>query len=247
MKRGAMQCLARSRAMRFEWQKLVTPLTNKSVVSEWQRREGEVNALLKDAREAPASVEPVDWAYWESKIQSKEVLAEMKAEYEALVFPTVQPFSEEANLKIAEIEKEVADAKKLAVHGTKEVMEVGKVIGTINKVKSEGLNWTMEQWYAFNPGLKEQHMAEYEDEDYLVSDETQKLESVDWKAAAKDFAAGVDTEMGPPDEKIGDFVTAEEIEIAKAGTWSISRIFASKAERDQIQAKVEKYQADALA
>ena len=108
------------------------------------------------------------------------------------------------------------------------------------QMKAEGMNWTLEEWQAFIPGLEEQHKAEYENEEYLVSDDLLKLETTDWKAAAKEFAATGNVELGAADEQVGDMNLTEEKEIIAKGSWSISRIFASKEERAKIQEKVEK-------
>lgn len=238
--------MARARSMRFEWQKLVTPLTNKSVVAEWQRRESEINSRNKEATGVARNVEAVDWAYWETQITAPGVVEEMKKEYEALKFATVEPFTEAAHASIAAIEEEVVMAKKAAVHGVNEVKEVEKVIGTVNKMRKDGLEWDFQQWQAFMPGLEEQHKAEYEDEDYLVSDSHEKLYNTDWKAATKEFVATGNTDLGEADEKIGDAVLSEEVELVKKGTWSIARLFASEAERAKIQERVEKAQAAAV-
>jgi len=241
-----MNSLARARPMRFEWQKLVTPLTNKSVVAEWQRRDSEINARNKEATGVSRTVEPIDWAHWESVISAPGVVAEMKKEYEALHFPKIEPFTEAAKATIASIEEEVVLAKKAAVHGANEVKECEKVVNTVNKLKKEGLEWSMEQWQAFMPGLEAQHKAEYENEDYLVSDSHEKLASTDWKAATKEFVATGNTDLGDADASVGDANLEEEVELVKNGTWSIARLFASKDERAKIQERVEKAPAAAL-
>lgn len=240
MQRGVMQTLARTRGMRFEWQKLVTPLTPVSTVEEWTRRQAEINAKVKESRTLPHSVEAIDWEAWKSKIAAPGVVEEMKKEYEALQFPAVDPFTEDAKGAIASIEAEVVAAKKSAVHGANEVKEADKAINMVKKLKVDGLEWTLEDWHKFMPGLEEQHKAEYEDEDYLVSDEQLKLEGLDWKAAAKEFSATGNTDLGASDEFVGDMNTSEEIELAKKGSWSIARVFAGKDERAKIQERVEK-------
>ena len=64
MKRGVMNSVVRTRAMRFEWQKLVTPLTPKAVVAEWQAKDGEIQSMLSQARGTPltgtSTIPPLD-------------------------------------------------------------------------------------------------------------------------------------------------------------------------------------------
>merc|ERR1712137_726333 len=122
--------------------------------------------MKSEAASASQTVEPIDWAYWEKEIQAPGLVAEMKAEYEALTFPTVDPNSPENLAKYAELEAMVAEAEKQKALGASELTEVDRVIATVNKVKAEGLNWSMDQWHAFVPGLEAQHKAEYENEDY---------------------------------------------------------------------------------
>lgn len=240
MKRGVMNSLARTRSMRFEWQKLVTPLTPKAVVAEWESKSQEINAKLAEARGTPMKVEPVDWAYWKTQITTPGVVDQMKKDYEALKFATVDPMTPENAAKLESIKADGVQAKKEAIHAANEVKEADKVIGTVNKVKAEGLGWNLEQWQSFMPGLADQHKAEFEDEDYVVSDEVAKLENVDWTGAAKEYASGVNPDMGTAEAHVGDMVLKEELDLVESGKWSIARVFAGKDERARIQEKVEK-------
>jgi hypothetical protein len=235
-----MKTLARTRGARFEWQKLVTPLTPKATVAEWTRRQAEINAKVKESRTLPHTVEAIDWAHWKTQITAPGVVEEMQREYEALNFAKVEPFTAEVKETIASIEAEMATAKRAAVHGANEVKEADKAIAAVNKLKVDGINWSLEDWHKFMPGLEEQHRNEYENEDYLATDDQIKLEGMDWKAAAKEFAATGDADMGPADEFVGDMNTFEEQELVKSGTWSIARVFAGKDERAKIQERVEK-------
>lgn len=232
--------MARTRAMRFEWQKLVTPLTPKAVVAEWQAKSSEIALKMAEARTAAPTVEPIDWAFWKTQISTPGVVEQMQKDYEALNFATIDPYTPENKEKLEGIEADVIKADKEAIHAANEVKEADKAILTANKVKSEGLTWNLEQWQAFMPGLEDQHKAEYENEEYIVSDEQMKLDSVDWAAATKEYCAGQDPDLGVPEESIGDMVLAEEAELVKTGKWSIARIFAGKEERARIQERVEK-------
>lgn len=235
-----MRTLARSRGMRFEWQKLVTPLTPKSVAEEWTRRQTEINQKLKEARSMPAKVEPIDWAHWEAAISTPGVVAEMKKEYEGLNFAKVDPMTEDAKATVASIEAEVVAAQKAAVHGANEVKEADKAAALVKNLKDNGLNWDLEQWHKAIPGLEDQHKAEYENEEYLVSEDLLRLETTDWKAAGEEFVSTGNTDLGASEEMVGDMSTAEETELAKAGKWSIARAFAGKDERAKIQERVDK-------
>lgn len=231
-----MRSAARLRTMRFEWQQLVTPLTPKATVAEWGRREADIANQIKQARSVSRNVEAIDWAYWEKEIQSPGVVAEMKKEYEALSFPQV-----ETDLsKKADIEAELAEATAQAKLGAAELAEADKAIKKVAQVKAQGLNWNLEEWYKFMPGLEEQHKAEYEDEDYLVKDSHLKLDGIDWSQAGKDIAAGQEPDLGEADAYVGDMSTAEEKELINQGKWSVARLFAGKEERARIQEKVEK-------
>jgi len=240
MKRGAMNSLTRARGMRFEWQKLVTPLTPKSVVADWQAKDSDIKKKLDVARSASKTVAPIDWEYWKTQISAPGVVEQMQKDYEALNFPTIDPMTAENTEKLAEIEAEVLKAEKEAVHGASEVKEADKVIAQVNKVKAEGMTWTLKQWQDFIPGLEAQHKQEYEDEEYIVSDEQLKYDSVDWKTATKEFAAGQNPDLGVPESQVGDMSLEEELALVEKGTWSVARVFAGKDERARIQDKVEK-------
>lgn len=232
----SMRSSARLRAMRFEWRHLITPLTPKAVVAEWSRREGEINQMIQAARSVPKTVQAIDWAHWEKEIASPGLVAEMKKEYESLSFPDVA-----ADLSgLPAIKAEHAEAVAQAKLGETELKETDKVIASVAKVKAEGLNWSMEQWYDALPGLEDQHKAEYENEEYLVSDSHLKLDSVDWAAASKEIAAGAEPDIGPADAYVGDMSTSEETDLVKDGKWSVARLFAGKDERARIQERIEK-------
>jgi len=235
-----MKSFARVRSIRFDWQKLVTPITPKAVVAEYTAKQAEINALNSAASTVPTTVESVDWAYWKGAIQTPGVVEQMQKDYEALSFPDVDPMSAGNVEKIAGIEESIVEAKKAAALGLSELKAVDGVISQVDKVKAGGLGWTLEQWHAFMPGLEAQHKSEYENEDYLVSDDHQKLDAVDWKAAGEEFTQGVNPDMGGTDAQIGDMNLAEEMELVNAGRWSVARLFASKAERTSIQEKTDK-------
>lgn len=231
-----MKSVARVRCMRAAWQKLVTPLTPNAVVAQWQAREGEIARKNKLAASTSQTVEPIDWDYWKEAIEAPGVVEQMEAEYNALKFPAVKPDLSE----VAAIEAEMEAATKAAALGQFELKEVEKVQAKAAQLKAQGLNWDLQQWYDFMPGLEAQHKAEYEDEDYLVKDELLKFEQVDWKAASAEIAKGADPDIGEAPAQVGDLRTAEEVELVESGKWSVSRLFASQEERARIQERVEK-------
>jgi len=240
MQRGAMKSIARTRAMRFEWQKLVTPLTKKSVVAEWEAKDSEIKIMMKEAASVSQKVEAIDWAHWKSVISSPGVVEQMQKDYEALNFPTVDPYAGDKTEKLASLDAEIVKAQKEAIHGTSEVAEADKVIATVNKVKAGGLHWDMKQWFDFLPGYEQQLNEDYENEEFLPSEEHDKMGSVDWVAAKKEFMETGNTDLGVPDERIGDMYLSEELEQVEKGTYSIARAFASREERARIQERVEK-------
>lgn len=240
MKRGCMNGAARARSMRFEWQKLVTPLTPKAVVADYQSKDSEISTMIRESNSISQTVEPVDWAYWKTQITAPGVVEQMQKDYEALNFPKVEAYSPENKAKLDAIQESAKKAEKEAVHAANEVKEADNAIATVQKVKSEGIHWNLEQWQAFMPGLADQHKEEFEDEEYIVSEEMMKLDSVDWKAAAKQFSTGENPDIGIAQDRVGDMSIKEEVELVEAGKWSIARAFASKEERAKIQEKVEK-------
>jgi len=245
MQRAGMKSFARARSMRFDWQKLVTPVTPKAVVADFQAKASELNTMQAKAQSVAQTVDPINWDEWKAKIQTPGVVEQMQKEYEALNFPVKNAMTPETEAKIAAIEADVLTAKKAAILGASELKETEKVIGTVNKVKAEGLDWSLEQWHAFIPGLEEQHKAEYENEDYLVPANQLKFDAVDWKQAGAEFVDGTDPDIGDVDEKIGDMCSQEEIDLVNEGKWSVARLFASKEERARISERTEKLLASA--
>lgn len=240
MKRGVMNNVARTRAMRFEWQKLVTPLTSKAVVADWQAKNSEVTKRLAEARGASLTVEPIDWEYWKKEIKSEGAVEEMQKEYEAMTFPKMEAYTPEVRAKLDSIEADATLAEKEAVHASGEVKEADKVLETVQWFKKEALHWEYTQFQDFIPGLKEQHMEEFENEFYNPTEEMKKLDSVDWRAASADLKEGKRPDLGTPEDRLGDMSISEERALQEQGKWSIARVFASKDDRAKIQERVEK-------
>lgn len=240
MQRAGMRSFARARALRFDWQKLVTPATSKAAVAEYQRKASEVNQMTQQAGSIAPTVESIDWEHWKTQIEAPGVVEEMQKEYEALNFPNVEAMSSTNVEKIAGIEEDILAAKKAAVLGASELAETDKALAQVRTVQTEGMDWELDKWYSFMPGMKEQHLAEFEAEDYLITEGQRKLETVDWKAAGEEFKQGVDPDIGESEENVGDMNTAEELELVAQGKWSVARIFASRDERAKILDKTEK-------
>lgn len=233
-----MRSFAQVRSLRFEWQKLITPLTSKAVVAEYTQKQSEITSMLSAARSVPKKVEPIDWDHWKSVISTPGVVDEMQKEYESMKFPKAQAFTPEANAKIAEIEAEIAMAKAQASLGASEIAAADKELARMDVLKSEATS--AKDIQDLIPGLEQQHKNEYNDEDYVPTDAEEKLGFADWNAASAEIAEGKDPEIGVRVEALGDMSYAEEEEIAKSGKWSIARLFASKEERAAIQEKTEK-------
>jgi len=245
MLRGTQQaakCFTRSfhtgRAMRFEWQKLVTPFTSKAWVAEMQGIEKDLGTKSVACNSLPATVAPIDWAKFEEEIETDGVVAELKAEYEAMVFPKAQADGSEIS---AEAEaKMIADAEADVRMAKYELAAADRVLAQMRKAKLEGQTWTHDQWESYMPGYNAQYEADYEDEEYLPSANSVRLHGTDFKEVTKRIQAGDKTVADELqcDGLVGDVSTAEEQAFIEKGEWSVARLFAGKEERAAIQAEL---------
>lgn len=230
---------AQKRSTRFDWQKLVTPFTSKTWVEQMQNYEKDFGMKKVAASSLPATVEPIDWDAWRNEIDTEGLVDELKAEYEAMTFPTAQPDGSEitASQEAAMIAEAEADVRM----ATYELKAADKVLALMTKAKNEGQNWTHEQWEQYMPGYNAAFEAAYENEEYLPSPTSAKLHSTDFKDIIQRIKAGDKTvaEELAVDDQIGDISMSEEQALIAKKTWSIARLFADAEERAKIQADVE--------
>lgn len=213
---------------------MVTPLTPKAVVAEWTSKEAEIVKMSAQANSVSQAVPAIDWSYWQNAIKTPGVVDQLKKEYEGLKFPVVTADTPENTAKISSITAELEHSKREAVHAGNEVKEAAKVAAAYETVKKEGLTWTRDQWYAFIPGLREQHLAEHDNEDYIINDEEKKASDFDFVAAKQAMLAGQD--IGAPEltRPIGDLDWNEEQKLMDEGRWSIARMLAGTISLDLI-------------
>lgn len=231
------------RTMRFDWQKLVTPFTSKAWVAEMQGYEKDLNTKKVAAQSLSADVEPIDWSHWEATIATDGVVAELKKEYESMTFAAAQAdgseiSSEKEAAMIASAEADVRMAEY-------ELKAADKVLAVVTKAKSEGQQWTCEEWEAYIPGMNSQFEVDWDNEDYLPSDAAVKLHGTDFKEIQSRIKAGdktvVDEVQG--DDLVGDISIKEELEMINNKEWSIARLLAGAEERAAIAAEVKRLKA----
>lgn len=231
---------ARQRAQRFQWQKLVTPFTSKSWVAEMESYEKDLSLKKVQSGSVAATVDPIDWDAWASKIETEGVVAELKAEYEAMTFAAATgdgsaiTAEKEASM-VAEAEADVRMAEY-------ELKAADKVLAFMTKAKNEGQTWTHEQWEAYIPGYNSQFEADYENGDYLPSEAAQKMHVTDFKEVQARIKAGDKDVMAEleVDDLIGNVSTKEESELIANKQWSIARLFADAETRATITEDVKK-------
>jgi len=230
---------AQQRAQRFQWQTLLKPWTPKSTVDRFKGVEGDILMKTKYVNSIPTTVEPIDWEHWDSVIKAPGVVAALKEEYEGHVFDDVDTTTDVKGA--ADVEKEIFDLEVKSNIASVELAACDKVIDETIKMKTDMLEWKIEDWYNKIPGLKQELVDDWEEEEYLPTAADERSMSVDYAALSEDVAQGkLDTDPISKPEKIGD-LTLAEIEEAKAnGTWTIATFLKSKAERQELYAERQK-------
>lgn len=230
--------LARQRAQRFDWQKLVTPFTSKAWVAEMQAYEKDLSSKKVNSQSLSQTVEPIDWAAWEAEIETEGVVAELKAEYEAMTFAAATPDGSE--ISDARAAQMIADAEADVRLAQYELAAADQVLSVVKRAKNEGQTWTHEQWESYVPGYNQNFDDRYEDEAFVPTDQSFKNQGVDFKDLQKRIAAGDKSALDElaVDDKIGDMSTKEELEVMAKGEWSIARVVADAEARAKISAEV---------
>jgi len=241
MQSRAIQSVARTRGMRWDWQKLVTPRTPKAAVAQYQARAQELISKRQEARAVPKEIPAIDWAFWEKQIAAPGVVAGIRKEYEGLKFdPPVLDSAVKAVLDETQnaIVRAVGEARLAAF----ELQESDKVIEKLEKVKSEGSVYQTDQWIETLPFMEEQIEQDREDLDWVPDDGERELLDIDMKAIKESVKAGLRPKLVPDttDLKLGHYDHAEEERLKKEGRWSIARSFATREERKKITEHVDK-------
>jgi len=231
---------AQRRAHRgFGWEKVVKPWTSQATIDRFKVSESELLAKEKYTNSIPASVDAIDWDYWNSAISAPGVVDALKKEYESHEFSDVDVNTDVSGAK--ELEKEIFDLQVKSKVANVELKACDEVIDKTIKMKTDMLDWHETDWYVKIPGLKQELLDEWDEEMYTVSLEEERRGQVDYAQLAKDVSEGkLDTNPVAPPEKIGD-LTSAEIEDAKAkGYWTIATFMQPKEERQRLYAERKK-------
>lgn len=246
MIRGASQMgksFARQRSQRFNWKALVSPYTSPDFVAFCEGSSKEISAKTVLASSIPKTIPQIDWAHWKNTIKSPGVVEEMQKEYESIVF---QDASADAFTPLKAKNLHMVAVAEAGLGSVKvELAAADKAILAIQEMKKDGFHWTADKWTTKIPGLEAQLKDQFENEDYLPSDQEEKIAALDFGDLAKDFKAG--TMEGQPADSIGDLSLAEERAIIEAGDWTIARLYTDRAGREGLLAQVRASNAAAAA
>lgn len=234
---------ARQRSQRFNWQKLVTPWTPKSFVVHCTAVQKEISMKKTAAQSLSADVPKIDWAHWESVIKAPGVVEALKKEYEGLKFTEASTGAHDA-LKKQGLEH-IAVAEASLATTKKERVAADKALAKFEKIQSEGLHFTTEQWIDTMPGMEKEMSDMYDDEEYIPNDEEERIAALDFGEVEKEFVAGQFSQQIPENLVVGDKSLAEEKEVIEAGEWSIERIFVDKDAREILRDNIRKANASA--
>jgi len=236
----SMGRFAQRRAHRgFGWEKVVKPWTSQATIDRFKLAESEILAKEKYTNSIPASVDPIDWDHWSSAIAAPGVVDALKKEYESHEFSDVDVNTEVSGAK--ELEKEIFDLQVKSKVANVELKACDEVIENTIKMKTDMLDWHENDWYVKIPGLKQELLDEWENEQYTCSAEEERRGAVDYAQLAKDVSEGkLDTNPVAPPEQCGD-LTLTEIADAKAkGYWTIATFMKTKEERQRLYAERKK-------
>lgn len=229
---------ARQRSQRFNWQKLVTPWTPKSFVVHCTAVQKEISVKKTAAQSVPAEVPKIDWEHWKTVIKAPGVVDTLQTEYEGLKFSEASTSAHDA-LK-AEGLQHIEVAESTLGTTKKEKVATDKALAAFEKVQSEGLHYTTEQWVDTMPGIEKEMQDLFDDEEYIPNDEEERIAALDFGEVEKEFKLGQFNQQIPENLVLGDRSLAEEKEVMEAGEWTIERLFADKEQRDILRDNIRK-------
>lgn len=226
---------ARSRAQRFNWGKLVTPWTPKEFVLFCESNQKEILRKTGVSQSIAKDVPKIDWDHWRTQIKAPGVVDALQKEYESIKFTDVDVSAleplKQANLKQISIAEAGLGSAKL------ELDAVNAMINKWTGFSTQGLKWTGADVANVIPGGEAALKEQFEDEEYLPTEEEERIASLDFSQLEAEMLAGT-LESTPTNDKIGDLSFDEELEVINRGEWTVSRLLADKEQRAVLSAKV---------
>jgi hypothetical protein len=167
----------------------------------------------------------------EENIDNKAVVESLRKEYESMKFEDAK--GEDLTKVNADLDVAIAKATGAADISREQLPKLQAELQAAIEEKRSVHNWTLEDFYARYPGLREQLREEYNQGEFLLSDAEERLEAQDVNEARKQFKAGAEISM-PDDlpERVGDFSLQAELKKTDA---LLERMFGGSKQFEQLK------------
>lgn len=225
-----------SAGAKFSWNHLVTPYTAPDFIARMKSLDQSLAQMRAESFGAPETVEPIQWAEWEAKIDDKAQVRQIKESYTSFKPPTG------GDTSMAELDAQIERAIKASTQ-SKEVIdaELAKYREELARAKQEKPavhNWHFHDYMNRYPGLAEQMRAQYMAGYQLPTDAEDRLQETDIGEFKKAVKAGsrvvIDEELSI---RVGDYDL--NAELAKTEEL-VRKLFGESANFSAMQAEIQR-------
>jgi len=144
------------------------------------------------ANSLPTKIPKIDWSYWASSIKTPGVVEHYQKLYEAEKKKEVKVNEIELKASQTAYKQEIAQLEKEKEKSIKFIDQIKSYKKTLegDRAKLENIEHTHGDLYDRHPALLEQYRTEMHEGEYYISDELEKLDTVDLVELRRQLEAG---------------------------------------------------------
>jgi hypothetical protein len=180
-----------SRAMSTTgYENVINSMTAESVISSMTKLD---QKYTQGVRVVENDVKPIDWNYWMDKLDDKDAIATLRAEYETNLKLEATP--ENLEERKAHIASEKAKADKWSEFWANELSFVDAHLKQAQEEEDTCLQWGLQEYYDNMPGLEDKLLKEFEDHDMFLGQAEEKFLWHDAKELTEALKSGEELPM----------------------------------------------------
>lgn len=119
----------------FDWKKITSQITDPKVRASFDQLRKTYSSIEKDASIYCKEPKPIDFEFYKNKIKSPDLVNAMEKDYNAMVFPAIDPAQFE-NQNAAEFKKVVETTLELVKSSKERIVELEDTIDLMEKTRS---------------------------------------------------------------------------------------------------------------
>jgi hypothetical protein len=173
--------------------------------------ESKFTTMRSELKGVPKSIESIDWAYWEKQISDKNLLSQIRKDYESLSFP--KPKGQDLSNINNKLDAAIKRTGENAEISKAELSRLRQELKAAEEEKSSVNSWNFYDYLARYPGLDEQLRKEWEEGYQLPTTAEERLKETDINQLRTQFKNNqtLNVDLSEVDTKVGSFDSQAEI------------------------------------